>query len=161
RKAELSAEVAQKSEQAAEESALAARTARLEAESRREQAEKQTERAEKQTERTNSLILATKAQGLAERYPVRSMLLASQAILTGLEDEKGPKLNVEAENVLRRTLGTISGTGLDVFSGAGLSLVGRNINCVAYSPDGKTLAAGYAELGGSGGVVRWDLAGRT
>ena len=31
---------------------------------------------------------------------------------------------------------------------------------VAFSPDGKTIAAGYARGGGIGGVVLWDVAAR-
>ena len=31
---------------------------------------------------------------------------------------------------------------------------------VAFSPDGKTLAAGYGVGGGGGGVVLWDVAAR-
>ena len=96
----------------------------------------------KETARTNSLILASKAQNLADAYPVRSILLASQAIQTARGEEKGALLNVEAENVLRRTLGTISGIGLGG--------IGGNFRTVAYSPDGKTLAAGYGD-GGDGG----------
>ena len=52
--------------------------------------------------------------------------------------------------MLRRTLGTISGIGLGGISG--------NFKTVAYSPDGKTLAAGYGD-GGDGGVVLFDARG--
>ena len=31
---------------------------------------------------------------------------------------------------------------------------------VAFSPDGKTIAAGYGGGGGGGGVVLWDVAAR-
>ena len=31
---------------------------------------------------------------------------------------------------------------------------------VAFSPDGKTIAAGYSLVGGGGGVVLWDVAAR-
>ncbi len=31
---------------------------------------------------------------------------------------------------------------------------------MAFSPDGKTIAAGYGTKGGGGGVVLWDLAAR-
>ena len=34
------------------------------------------------------------------------------------------------------------------------------VTSVAFSPDGKTLAAGYAIGGGVGGVVLWDAAAR-
>ena len=35
------------------------------------------------------------------------------------------------------------------------------VTSVAFSPDGKTLAAGYGGgVGGGGGVVLWDAAGR-
>ena len=115
-----------------------------------ETAERNRDEALKQTAHTNSLILASKAQNLAERYPVRSILLASQAIQTARGEEKGALLNVEAENVLRRTLGTISGIGLGG--------IGGNFRTVAYSPDGKTLAAGYGD-GGDGGVVLFDARG--
>ena len=38
---------------------------------------------------------------------------------------------------------------------------GGGVTSVAFSPDGKTLAAGYyARGGGGGGVVLWDVAGR-
>ena len=33
-----------------------------------------------------------------------------------------------------------------------------DVNSVAFSPDGKTLAAGYGD--GDGGVVLWDVATR-
>jgi hypothetical protein len=33
---------------------------------------------------------------------------------------------------------------------------GRSVNSVAFSPDGRALAAGYAG-GGVGGVVLWDV----
>ena len=32
------------------------------------------------------------------------------------------------------------------------------VKSVAFSPDGKTLAAGYGVVGGVGGVVLWDTA---
>ena len=35
-----------------------------------------------------------------------------------------------------------------------------DVSSVAFSPDGKTLAAGYGGGGGGGGVVLWDVAGR-
>ena len=139
-----SEQVARKeSERAAESAKQAADTAVA--------ARKSQQRAEKQTARTNSLILASKAQNLAERYPIRSMLLASEAIQTGLH-EGGP-LNVEAENVLRRTLGTVGGTGL--------SVIGGKATCVAYSPDGKTIAVGYGSgVYGNSGVMLLDAATR-
>ena len=31
------------------------------------------------------------------------------------------------------------------------------VRSVAFSPDGKTLAAGYTVGGGGGGVVLWDV----
>ena len=34
------------------------------------------------------------------------------------------------------------------------------VQSVAFSPDGKTLAAGYGGVGGGGGVVLWDTARR-
>ena len=35
-----------------------------------------------------------------------------------------------------------------------------DVRSVAFSPDGKTLAAGYGGVGGGGGgVVLWDVAG--
>ena len=34
------------------------------------------------------------------------------------------------------------------------------VHSVAFSPDGKTLAAGYGGVGGVGGVVLWDTARR-
>ena len=33
-----------------------------------------------------------------------------------------------------------------------------DVRSVAFSPDGKTLAAGYGDVGGGGGVVLWDVA---
>ena len=36
-----------------------------------------------------------------------------------------------------------------------------DVTSVAFSPDGKTLAAGYGDVGGGGGgVVLWDVAAR-
>ena len=35
-----------------------------------------------------------------------------------------------------------------------------DVKSVAFSPDGKTLAAGYGGGGGGGGVVLWDVAAR-
>ena len=36
-----------------------------------------------------------------------------------------------------------------------------DVTSVAFSPDGKTLAAGYDVVGGGGGVVLWDVAARS
>jgi WD40 repeat protein len=126
----------------ASESAAAARASEAEANEQRRQ-------AEKQTERTNALILASKAQNLSERFPTLSVLLASQAIQTNLS-ERAP-LNVEAENVLRRALGTISGTSLPVPE--------DTASCGVYSPDGKTIAAGFGSAA-RGGVILWDAVRR-
>ena len=35
------------------------------------------------------------------------------------------------------------------------------VSSVAFSPDGKTIAAGYRQRPHSGGVVLWDVAAQT
>ena len=39
-----------------------------------------------------------------------------------------------------------------------LAVTEGDVRSVAFSPDGKTLAAGYGVAGGVGGVVLWDAA---
>ena len=103
--------------------------------------------AERQSEFADSLILASKAQNLSTRFPVRSILLNAQAIKTA---QRVKQVNVEAENVLRRTLGRIGGFTLASLNGIEDAGPDAFIS-VAFSPDGRTVAAAY-----NGGVVLWD-----
>ncbi len=140
---------------AEENAAKAEETARHEARRANENAEDAEAKralAERQTDFANSLILASKAQNLSTGFPVLSILLTSEALNTAQRENQ---VNVEAENVLRRTLSRIGGFALIEDRGR-INVV----NSMAFSPDGRTIASGYAGYEADGGIVLWDVAAR-
>jgi WD40 repeat protein/energy-coupling factor transporter ATP-binding protein EcfA2 len=108
--------------------------------------------AERQTDLANSLILASKAQNLSTGFPVLSILLTSEALKTARRQNQS---NVEAENVLRRTLGRIGGVSL--FDNRGKT---GFVYGVAFSPDGQSLIASRYVGEDNGAITLWDVASR-
>ena len=78
-----------------------------------------------------------------------------QALILAVEAH--PELTTEARKALIDALQTRPGLASFLHNNAGSVLT------IAFSPDGKTLAAGYASLGSDndGGVVLWDVQRRT
>ncbi len=115
-----------------------------------ELAMKSADKARKQLDLSNSLILASEARNVSGS-PVLSILLGSEAIQ--LRRKKSEPLNVEAENVLRQSLGKIGGAGMNPME--------NDVSCLAFSSDGKTLAVVRSlDFDRGSGVVLWDVGTR-
>jgi WD40 repeat protein len=106
------------------------------------------ERAEREARIATSRQLASLSVSERINHLDRSLLLAVEAIRT--------ENTLEARDCLYEAIS--ERPGLISFLHGDEAEAGRS---VAFSPDGKTLAAGYSEVtGGAGGVVLWDVATR-
>lgn len=101
--------------------------------------------AERRTRVVTSQLIADRAQGVLEEYPVRGLILAAEALNVTLRaDENEPHVPA-AEAVLREALANVDGRGLGWYEhgAAGTEL----------SPDGQWLVTN----GKGNTVLLWDL----
>ena len=110
----------------------------------RNQAVANEEEAKAQAKIADSRRLAALSESERDKRLDRSLLLAVEALKV--------ENTLEARESLFRALRARPGLHSFLHTAEG------DVHSVAFSPDGKTLAAGY--VGGGGGVVLWDVATR-
>ncbi len=137
-----------------------ANSERLQAIAQTKEAERQTKEAEKQTKQANknedvakdqarianSRQLAAVSASERNNRLDRSLLLAVEAMQTNTFEARDSLFKALHDQPALRTF---------------LHIEEGGVQSVAFSPDGKTIAAGYGGVGGGGGgVVLWDVAAR-
>ncbi len=136
-----------------------ANSERLQAIAQTKEAERQTKEAEKQTKQANknedvakdqarianSRQLAAVSASERNNRLDRSLLLAVEAMQTNTFEARDSLFKALHDQPALRTF---------------LHIEEGGVQSVAFSPDGKTIAAGYGGFGGGGGVVLWDVAAR-
>ena len=110
-------------------------------------AKKGEEQAKAQAKLANSRRIAALSESERDKHLDRSLILAVEA----LRLENTPEARKSLFDALLTPLGITS----FLHRGEGY------VRSVAFSPDGKTLAAGYDDGNRGGGVALWDVARRT